>query len=98
MLAFNWPCSYDQEILMLFLLIIYHALTPNLTTVTFVVSRMVELGVFGFLAFTKEAAMGVIKVELLLFKRIAMLIDPLNPFTWWAKHEQQFPNFIYLAW
>jgi hypothetical protein len=27
-----------------------------------------------------------------------MLIDPFNPFTWWAEHEQQFPNLILLAW
>jgi hypothetical protein len=26
-----------------------------------------------------------------------MPIDPFNPFTWWVKHDQQFPNLIYFA-
>jgi hypothetical protein len=39
---------------------------------------MVELGVFGFLASIKEIAMGLIKVELSLFKRIVVLIDPFE--------------------
>jgi hypothetical protein len=69
------------------LLIDYHALTPNSTTVTFVVFTMVELGVFGFFASTKEVAMGLIKIELSLFKRIVVLINPLNLFTWWAEQE-----------
>jgi hypothetical protein len=90
--------NYDQEILMPLLLIVYHALTPNLATVTFVVSIMVELDVVGFLVSIKETAMGLIKTKLSLFKRIAVLIDPLSPFTWWEKHEQQFPNLTYLAW
>jgi hypothetical protein len=37
--------------------------------------------------------MGFVKTELLLFKRIAVLIDRFNPFIWWVEHEQQFPNF-----
>lgn len=97
-LAMQVATNYDQEILRPLLLIVYHALTPNLTTITFVVSIVVELDVVGFLVSTKEIAMGLIRIELSLFKRIALLIDPLSPFTWWAKHEQQFPNLIYLAW
>jgi hypothetical protein len=26
-----------------------------------------------------------------------MPIYPFNPFTWWAEHEQQFPNLIYFG-
>jgi hypothetical protein len=58
---------------------------------------MVELGVFGSLAFTKEVAMRLIRVELSLFKRTTMPIDPFSPFIWWAEYEQQFPNLAYLA-
>jgi hypothetical protein len=41
---------------------------------------MVELCVFGSLAFVKEIVMGLIKAQLSLFKRIVVLIDPFNPF------------------
>jgi len=57
------------------LFIVYHALTPNSTSITTIASTMVELSVFGFLAFAKEVAMGRIKVELSFLKRIAMLIN-----------------------
>jgi len=82
---------------MLFLFIIYQALTPNSTSITFVASIVVKLNVFGSLVSTKEIAMGFIRVELLFFKRIAMPIDPFNPFTRWAKHEQWFPNLTYVS-
>ncbi len=72
------------------LLIVYHALTSNSTSIT---STLVKLDVFGSWAFAKSVAMGLIKVELSFFKRIVVLINPFNPFIWWAEHEQQFPNF-----
>jgi len=75
------------------LLIVYHALTPNSTSTTFVAFTVVELNVFGSLAFAKKVAMAFIKTELSLFKRIAVLIDPFSPFICWVEHEQQFPNF-----
>ncbi len=80
-----------------FLFTIYHALTPNLATVTFVTATVVELDVFGSLAFTKEIIMGFIRIELLVFRKTAMPIDPFSPFTWWAEHEQQFPNLVYFT-
>jgi hypothetical protein len=49
---------------------------------------VVELGVFGSLASTEEVVMGFIKIKLSPFKRIAMPINPLSSFAWWAKHEQ----------
>jgi hypothetical protein len=70
-----------------FLLTIYHALTLNLATITFVASIVVELGVFGSLAFTKKIIIRFIRIELSLFRRTTMLIDTFSPFTWWAKHE-----------
>ncbi len=82
---------------MLFLLTIYQALTPNSTTITFVAFIMVKLNVFGSLASIKEATMGFIRVEILFFKRIVVSIDPFNPFTRWAKHEQWFPNLTYVS-
>jgi hypothetical protein len=54
---------------------------------------VVELNVFGSLAFAKKVAMGLIKTELSLFKRIAVLIDLFSPFICWVEAEQQFPNF-----
>jgi hypothetical protein len=87
-----------QEILMPLLLIVYHALTTNSRIVTSIASIVVELGIFGSLASTKEATMGLIKIELSLFKRTEVPIDLLSPFTCWAQHEQQFLNLIYLAW
>ncbi len=70
------------------LLIVYHALITDSRIVASVASIMVELGVFGSLGSTKEVVMGLIKVELLLFKSTAMPIDPFSPFTWWPRHEQ----------
>jgi hypothetical protein len=80
------------------LLIVYHALITNSRTTTFVASIVVELSVFGSLGSTEEITMGLIKVELSFLKRTTMPIDPFSPFSWWAQHEQQFPNLIYLAW
>jgi len=48
---------------------------------------LLELGVFGTLASTKKATLGLLKVELSFFRKIAMHITKFNPFTWWAKHE-----------
>jgi hypothetical protein len=45
------------------------------------------------LAFAKKVAIGFIKVEMTLLKRITVLIDPFNPFIWWVEHKQQIPNF-----
>ncbi len=50
------------------LLIVYHALTPYSTFITSFASTVVELGVFGFLAFAKKVAMGLIKGELSFLK------------------------------
>jgi len=80
------------------LLIVYHALIRNSRIVASVAFIVVELSVFRSLGSTKKATMGLIKVELLLFKRTTMPIDHFSPFTWWAQHEQQFSNLIYLAW
>ncbi len=80
-LAMHVIVDYDQKTLMPFVLIVYHALTPNSTIVTSVVSTTVEPGVFGAFASTKEVAMGLIRVELSFFKRIAVLINPLSLFT-----------------
>jgi len=96
-LAMQVVVNYDRKILMPFLLTIYHALTPNSTIVTSIASTVVEVGVFGSLTFTEEIAMGLIRVELLFFRRTIMPIDPFSPFIWWAKHEQQFPNLAYLT-
>ncbi len=83
-LAMQVVVNFDREILMPLLLTSYHALTPNLAIVTSVASTVIELGVFGSLAFTKEVAMGPITIELSLFRRTAMPIDLFSPFIWWA--------------
>jgi hypothetical protein len=54
---------------------------------------VVELNVFGSLAFAKKVAMGLIKTELSLCKSIEVLIDPFSPFICSVEPEQQFPNF-----
>jgi hypothetical protein len=41
---------------------------------------MVELGVFESLDFNKDATLGLFKVELFLFKKFTMVVDPFNPF------------------
>jgi len=69
------------------LLIVYHASTPNSTTIRTITSTVVELGVFGSLVSVEEVVMGFIKVELSPFKRTAMPINPLSSFAWWAKDE-----------
>ncbi len=73
--------------------IVYHALTPNSTSITSVAFTVVELNVFGSLAFAKKVAMGLIKTELSLCKSIEVLIDPFSPFICSVEPEQQFPNF-----
>jgi hypothetical protein len=56
-----------------------------------------ELSVFGSFSCTKEVTLESIKVELLIFKKIAMPIDPFNPLDWWSNHKQQFSNLSYLV-
>jgi hypothetical protein len=56
-----------------------------------------ELGVFGSFACTKEVALGSIKVELFIFKKIAMPTNPFNPLGWWSNQKQQFFNLSYLV-
>jgi hypothetical protein len=82
---------------MLLLLIVYNILI--LTFVNVEPTRFVahELGVFGVLVLIEEVALGLFKVELSLFRRIPMFTTTFNLFTWWAKHEQRFPNISHLA-
>jgi hypothetical protein len=82
---------------MLLLLIVFNNLI--LTSVNVEPTRFVtlELGVFGALVFIEEVALGLFKVELSLFRKTAMPTTTFNPFTWWAKHEQLFPNISHLA-
>jgi hypothetical protein len=86
-LAMQVAIEYDCEIFMLLMLTIYNNLT--LTSINFESVGFVTLerGVFGALAFTKEATLGLLKVELSLFKKTIMFAITFNPFTLWAKHE-----------
>jgi len=86
-LAMQVATNYDRHILIPFLLIVYHASTPNSTTIRTITFTVVELGVFGSLVSIEEVVMGFIKIELSPFKRTAMPINPLSSFAWWAKDE-----------
>ncbi len=79
------------------LLIAYKTLTLNFVTIEPIGFIMVELGVFESLAFNEEATLGPFKVELFLFKKFTMLVDPFNPLIWCAHHEWHFFNLSYLA-
>jgi hypothetical protein len=86
-LAMQVVINYDREILISLLLIVYHASTPNSTTVKTITFAVIGLSVFGSLASTEEVVMGFIKAELSPFKKTAMPINILSSFAWWAKHE-----------
>jgi hypothetical protein len=86
-LAMQVVAKCDYEIPMLLLLIVYNNLTPTSVDVELVGFVTLELGVFGTLASIREATLGLLKVELSFFRKIAMHIIVFNPFTWWAKHE-----------
>jgi hypothetical protein len=87
-LAMHVAKDYDRKILIPLLLIVYHASTPNSTTIRTITSTVVELGVFRSLTSTEEVVMGFIQAKLSPFKRTIMPINPLSSFAWWAKHEQ----------
>jgi hypothetical protein len=82
---------------MLLLLTVYDNLTSAFANVELVRSVTFELNVFGALISIKKATLGLIKFELSFFKRTTMLVATFIPFTWWAKHEQQFFNISHLA-
>ncbi len=86
-LAMQVVAKCNCEIFMLMLLIVYNNLTPTSIDVELVGFVTLELDVFGTLASTKEATLGLLKVELSFFRKIAMHTRTFNPFTWWAKHE-----------
>jgi len=77
----------DYEIFMFMLVTIYNNLTSISTSIELVGSITFELGVFGALACTKKATLGLLKVELSFFKRTTMHTTAFSPFMWWAKHE-----------
>jgi hypothetical protein len=56
-----------------------------------------ELGVFGSFVCTKEVALGSIKVELFIFKKIVVPTYPFNCLGWWSNHKQQFSNLSYFV-
>jgi hypothetical protein len=60
-------------------------------------SITLELGVFGVLASIEEATLGLFKIEMSFFRRITVPTITFSPFTWWAKHEYQFPSISHLA-
>jgi hypothetical protein len=86
-LAMQVVVECECEILMLLLLIVYNNLTLTSANVELAWSVTLELGVFEPLASTKEVTLGLLKVELSFFRKIAMHITAFSPFTWWAKHE-----------
>jgi hypothetical protein len=45
------------------------------------------LGVFGVLAFMEMFALGLLEIELSLFRKITMLANVFNLLTWWVHHE-----------
>jgi hypothetical protein len=55
---------------------------------------VIKLVLVGSMASLEKVALDFLKV---IFKRIIVLEIPLSPLTWWANHEQQFPNLAYLA-
>ncbi len=77
-LAMQIVVDYDQNILMPFLLTIYHTLTPNSIIATFVASTVVEISVSK--SSIEEFAMGFIRTKLSFFKRTILPIDPFSPF------------------
>jgi len=56
-----------------------------------------ELGVFGSFTCTKEVALGSIKIELFIFKKITVPTYPFNYLGCWSNHKQQFFNLSYLV-
>jgi hypothetical protein len=79
------------------LLIVHKTLKLNFVTIEPIGFIMVELGVFESLAFNEEATLGLFKVELFLFKKFTMLVDPFNLLIWCAHHEKKKFNLSYLA-
>jgi hypothetical protein len=55
------------------------------------------LGVFGDLAFMKKIGLGLLEIELSLFRKITMLANVFNPLTLWVLHEKKILNFSHLA-
>jgi hypothetical protein len=82
---------------MLLLFIVYYNLTLTFANVELVRYVTLELSVFGALISIEWATLGLIKVELSLFKKTIMLVVTFIPFTWWADDEQQFYNISHLA-
>jgi len=89
--------KYDHKILMPLFLTVYNSLTLKPITVEPLDLSTSKLGVFGSMAYAKEVATGLLRIELSLYKQITMPTKTFNPFNWWAEHEQQFPNISFLA-
>jgi len=89
--------KYDHKILMPLFLTVYNGLTLKPITVEPLDLGTSKLGVFGSMAYAKEVATGLLRIELSLYKQITMPTKTFNPFNWWAEHEQQFPNISFLA-
>jgi hypothetical protein len=58
---------------------------------------VIELVLVGSMASFEKVALDFLKVKLFVLKRILVLEIPFSPLTWWANHEQQFPNLAYFA-
>jgi hypothetical protein len=78
--------DYDCEIFLPLLLIVYNILTTTSVIVNQSTSIVFELGVFGNLAFPKEIALGLLKTNFSLFRKIVVPTYAYSPFIWWAKH------------
>ncbi len=47
---------------------------------------------------SKKTTMGLLLItKLSLYRQTVVSIETFSSFGWWAEHEQQFPNIIYLA-
>jgi hypothetical protein len=46
---------------------------------------------------TKKTTMGLRRAKLSLYRQTVVSIETFSSFGWWAEHEQEFPNIIFLA-
>ncbi len=73
-LAMQVAIECDYEILMLLLLTIYNNLTLTSVNVELAWSVTLELGVFGTLTSTKEATLGLFKIELSFLGKLQCIL------------------------
>ena len=91
----NIVAKYDQLVLVHLLVKVSRLLNPSLENNLAPTLEATTDSLFGYTSFIEEASEGMLKLELILFRKLFVPAD--KDIAWWRDNAPQFPHVSFLA-